>query len=280
MGIAPQFGKHHSGDTTMKRRSFLQSTLTAAGAGAIATRQVASASQGEPSGRDYYELRTYRVTAGKQAALDEYLSTAFIPALGRLGIGPVGVFSEPDGKDNVAVHVLTVFSSADQCASLAARLASDAQYQKAAATFMAATPADKGYNRIESSLLLAFEGMPRLVKTDTTKPRLMNLRIYESHNERAALKKMEMFNNGEFGVFQRAKMPVVFCGQTLIGLHMPCLVYMLAFPDEAGRKAGWSRFGKDDPEWKRLRSMHEYDDKEIVSSITNKILTPTSYSQI
>lgn len=264
----------------MKRRSFLNSALAAAGATAVTTPGPSSAAPAAATGRDYYELRTYHLKAAKQPVLDDYLSKAFIPAMGRLGAGPVGVFSEPDGQDNVSVHVLTVFSSPEQVAAMPALLAADAEYQKAAADFMAAPATDKVYDRIESSLLLAFEGMPRLAKTDTAQPRLMNLRIYESHNERAALKKMEMFNNGEFAVFKRAQMPVVFCAQTLIGLHMPCLVYMLAFPDEARRKAGWGRFGKDDPEWKRLRSMHEYDDKEIVSTITNKILTAASYSQI
>ncbi len=264
----------------MKRRSFLHSALTAAGTSAVATTDASTAAEAGHSARDYYELRTYHLKAAKQPALDEYLSKAFVPAMTRLGAGPVGVFSEPDGAENLAVHVLTVFSSPDQFASVAAHLATDSEYQKAAADFMSATPADRVYDRIESSLLLAFEGMPRLVKPDASQTRIMNLRIYESHNERAALKKMEMFNTGEFKVFERAKMPVVFCAQTLIGLHMPCLVYMLVFPDDAGRKEGWKRFGKDDPEWKRLRSMHEYDDKEIVSSITNKILTPASYSQI
>jgi hypothetical protein len=35
--------------------------------------------------------------------------------------------------------------------------------------------------------------MPRLVRPDASKPRLLNLRVYESHNERAAGKKVEMF---------------------------------------------------------------------------------------
>ena len=57
--------------------------------------------------------------------------------------------------------------------------------------------------RIESSLLTAIDGMPKLDKPDTSKPRLLNLRIYESHNERAGKKKIEMFNKGELAIFRR-----------------------------------------------------------------------------
>ena len=57
------------------------------------------------------------------------------------------------------------------------------------------------YARIESSLLSPFSGMPKLVKPDASKPRLLNLRIYESHNERAGKKKIEMFNKGEIEIF-------------------------------------------------------------------------------
>jgi hypothetical protein len=264
----------------MKRRDFLHSALTAAAATAVTATRSASAAEQAHAGRDWYELRTYSLKTAKQPVLDDYLSKAFIPTMARLGAGPVGVFSEANGGDALLVHVLTVYSSPDQFASVAAKLATDADYLKAAADFLAAPASDPVYERIESSLLLAFEGMPRLMKPDTGKPRLMNMRIYESHNERAALKKMEMFNTGEFAVFQRAKMPVVFCAETIVGPRMPNLTYMLVFPDEAGRKEGWSHFGKNDPDWKRFRSMHEYDDKEIVSKITNKILTPAAYSGI
>ncbi len=262
----------------MKRRDFLQTALTATAAAAAAATTRAAAPAAASSSRDYYELRTYSLKTAKQAMLDEYLSKAFFRGVARLVAGPVGVFSEANGKDVLFVHVLTVFSSPDQIVSLPAHLAADAEHQKAGAEYLAAPASDPAYDRIESSILLALEGMPRLVKPDTSKPRIMNLRVYESHNERAALKKLEMFNTGEFAVFQRAKMPMVFCAQTISGPRMPNLTYMLVFPDDAGRKAGWGRFGKDDPEWKRLRSIHEFDDKEIVSKITNKIVTPASYS--
>jgi len=262
----------------MNRRTFLNASLAVAGA---ATAVGACAEVSAPAGaREYYELRSYTLKPEKQPLLDEYLSKAFIPAAGRLGCGPVGVFTEPPVDGVLTVTVLTVFQTADQFATFAERLGGDAEHQKAGATYLSAAAADPVYLRVESSIIHALSGMPKIVAPDAGKPHIMNLRIYESHNERAGLKKIEMFNEGEFDVFKRAEMPMVLCGQTIIGGKMPNLTYMLTFPDEAGRKAGWGRFGKNDPVWKKFRSMHEYDDKEIVMHITNRILTPTSYSQL
>jgi hypothetical protein len=135
------------------------------------------------------------------------------------------------------------------------------------------------YSRIESSLMVPIEGIPRLEKPDLSKPRLLNLRIYESHNERAAKKKIEMFNKGELAIFRRVGLTPVFFAETVVGPAMLNLTYLLVFPDDAGREAAWSRF-RDDPEWKKLRAIPEYADKEIVSRITNKILSPTTFSEI
>jgi hypothetical protein len=260
----------------MKRRSFLQSSVAALGAAATGATTVDAADA--PAG-EVYELRVYSLAAAKQPVLDRYLGEAFIPVLKRLGIGPVGVFVEKSAPDSLKVYVLIVHPSADRVASLPARLAADDAYRKAAAEYLDAPAPDPVYARIESSLLTPIAGMPKLVRPDASKPRLLNLRIYESHNERAAAKKVEMFNVGELAIFRRVGLTPVMFAQTVVGAAMPNLTYLLVFPDEAGRAAAWSRFGAD-AEWKKLRATPGYADKEIVSRITNKILTPAAYSEI
>ncbi len=259
----------------MKRRSFIQASLATVCSAAA----VAPATAAEPKGKSVYELRTYSLKAAKQPVLETYLEKAFLPALKRLTIGPVGVFVEKLEQEAVKVYVLIVYPSADQVVSLSTRLTADEEYLKAAKDYLAAPPSEAVSSRIESSLMIPIEGMPRLEKPDTSKPRLLNLRIYESHNERAAQKKIEMFNKSELAIFHRVGLTPVFFGQTVIGAALPNLTYMLVFPDEAGRNAAWSRFGDDD-EWKKLKAIPEYADKEIVSHITNTILTPTSFSEI
>jgi len=263
----------------MQRRSFIQSSLATLGAAAGAEAGIAAAARGaETKAGELYELRVYSLKAEKQPILDHYLGQAFIPALKRYGIGPVGV-----GLDQAAAepraYVLIVYPSPEQVATLSARLAADEEYRKAAGDYLAAKASDPVYTRIESSLLTPIAGMPRLAKPDASKPRLLNLRIYESHNERANHKKIEMFNTGELAIFRRVGLAPVFFAESIVGAARPNLTYMLVFPDDAGRNAAWTRF-RGDAEWQRLRAIPEYADKEIVSKITNLILRPTAYSEI
>ncbi|HEY2911304.1 MAG TPA: NIPSNAP family protein [Gemmataceae bacterium] len=257
----------------MERREFVGAS--------IATLCTASSGLAVPADaqRDIYELRTYTLKPDKQPVLDEYLSKALLPALKRMGIGPVGAFTEPPEKDVLRLTVLIVHKSADEVVGLPARLAADEEYRKAAAAYRAARPDDPVYLRIESSLLAAIGGMPKLDKPDASKPRLLNLRVYESHSERAAAKKVEMFEKGELAIFRRVGLTPVFFASALVGAAMPNLTYMLVFPNDDGRKKAWDTFRGDDA-WLKLKAIPEYADKEIVSKITNRILTPTAYSEI
>jgi hypothetical protein len=259
----------------MERRTFVGASVASLCTAAVP----GLAADPKPESGEIYQLRTYSLKPAKQPLLDEYLSRAYIPAVKRLGAGPVGVFTEPPENGLLKLYVLVVQSSADQAASLPARLAADDDYRKAAAAYLAAKPLDPVYTRLQSSLLSAIGGMPKLEKPDTSKPRLMNLRVYESHNERSAAKKIEMFENAELAIFRRVGLTPVFFASTVIGAAMPNLTYMLVFLDEAGRKAAWDRF-RTDADWLKLKAIPEYADKEIVSNITNNVLTPTAYSEI
>ena len=261
----------------MKRRTFVQSSLAALGAVAASERTMTAAEE-KPS--EVYEFRVYSLPTAKQPILDKYLSEAFIPAAHRLGILTVGVFGEPaEKKDAHKTYVLIVHPSVESILGLTSKLAADEGFQKAASGYWDAKATDAAFGRIESSILTPLAGMPRLAKPDTSKPRLLNLRIYESHSERAALKKIEMFNKSEMAIFRKVGLTPVFFAATVAGSAMPNLTYMLVFPDDQERADAWKRFGSDD-DWKKLKAIPEYADKEIVSRITNKILTPAAYSEI
>src|SRR4029453_566024 len=81
--------------TTMQhsRRAFLTSTLAASAATAISTAGLRAAVA--PAGREYYDLRAYRLKPGAATSvLDGYFEKALLPALDRRGIRSVGVFTE------------------------------------------------------------------------------------------------------------------------------------------------------------------------------------------
>lgn len=243
-----------------------------------------------------YELRTLTLAADKLPALDAYLEKALIPAVTRHGAGPVGVFTETESTDRdilsgkqttttlltgkVRVFVLIVHPGSASVGALASQLETDEAYQQAAKPFLAALPTEPVVLQQETALFLALPGMPTLERPDRTKPRLFNLRTYASHNDRAAAKKREMFQaGGELAIFRRVGLTPVFFASSLAGPAMPNLTYLLVFPDDAGRTEAWGRFVKD-PAWVKLKAEPGFADKEILSGITNRLLTPRPYSEL
>ena len=269
----------------MKRRSFLTSSIAASAFASSAPNRYLLGSQGSGAGKapEYYELRRYRLLRGPQVKLaHDFLGQALAPALNRLGIGPVGIFDVEIGPESPAVYVLMPCVSLEALVTAESRLNGDAEYLKAGAAFVNAPAQQPAYVRLESSLMVAFEGMPRLKVPPTTaehRARIFELRTYESPTPQDHLRKVEMFNIGEFQVFDKAGLWQVFYGDTLIGSRLPNLTYMLCFEDFADRGKKWEAF-RSAPEWKTLSSSPRYAFEEIVSNITNVILTPAPYSQI
>ena len=109
--------------------------------------------------------------------------------------------------------------------------------------------------------------------------RLFEVRMYESNNSGTLRKKVKMFNDGEIGAFQRAGGQPVFFGETFVGARQPNLTYMLSYEDLAGRDKVWKAFGAD-PEWQRLRTTPGLSDADIVSNISNYLVSPLAFSQI
>jgi hypothetical protein len=283
----------------MQRRQFIQaSAQTTALASAAACGLAHAASAAPPNAdRELYEWRTYRFDESgkpvegkervfappspayyqaKHNALHEYLRSACLPAWQRLGLGPVGVFTEVGPEAGPSIHVLLTYPDAASLASSREALESDAQYHKAAAKHVAAKRDDPAFERIESSLMLAFASAPKIT-TPAKKPRVLELRTYENHNEDRARAKVAMFNDGEIGIFPKCGFENVFFGETLIGAGLPSLKYMLAAPDLAANEAGWKTFLQH-PDFLRMNADPKYAD--TFPNITKLYLQPTDYSQV
>ena len=265
---------------SMNRRNFL--TTSAALAVVAGTKNVTGAS-GENSDKkqEYYELRVYQTkSADKKKKVESYLEKALIPALGRMRIDRIGVFTNMDKPDDYSVYVLIPFPTLDIFAGMNPILQRDKEYLLAAKDHFAALKDDPVFTRINSKLYKAFEGIPVIEmpgQTAENKPRIFELRIYESHTEEKAALKVDMFNSGEIQVMRDTELAPVFFGEALIGDDVPNLAYMLSASDRETHEAHWSIFG-DHPEWIRMREMPKY--KDTVSKITNFFLKPTAYSQI
>ncbi len=259
----------------MNRREFL-TTSGAAGMAGMSSLAVGAGA----GGREYFEFRQYRLhTGSKKNQVGNFLRQVGIPALNRIGIGPVGVFTATYGPSDPTLYVMLVHKSLESVLTSSERLLADDKFRNT--DFAGASLSDTAYVRMESSLMVAFEGMPQLSvpkqKTEG-KSRIFELRTYESHSIKASKKKIEMFNEGgEIAVFNKTGLAPVFFGETIVGPQMPNLTYMLVFDNLTDRDAKWKVFGGS-PEWKKLSGDPQY--KGTVSNITDFILKPTGYSQI
>ena len=233
---------------------------------------------------EYYELRAYRLRRGPMGKrLDDYLRAALVPAAGRAGCGPVGVFNVTLGLHNPSVYVLIPHPTLDSFAGLAAKLDADAEYRKAAEPFLALPPTDPPYDRLDVKLMRAFPHLPRLevpAAAAAKQPRIFELRTYRSHGEPAGRKKVEMFDTaGEIAIFRRTGLTPVLFASDLTGDGLPSLTYLLTYPDMAAREKAWATF-RADPEWAKLRTTPGFTDAEIVTGIDNQVLAPAEYSQV
>lgn len=263
----------------MDRRHFLSGSLAVSAAGMSGVNPQLPAG----STREFYQIRRYGLRSGPQLELTEaYFNNALIPALGRMGHGPIGAFKLDIGPETPAFILVIPGPSAGPLVALDLRLREDKEFLLAAAPFWNAPDTEPAFLRVEVSLLAAFLGWPKLTPpapaSGKTK-RIFQLRTYESPSDRDHVRKVEMFHSGEFEIFKAAGFHPVFFGDTLIGTRLPNLSYMLSFSDLAELEAKWDVF-RNDSAWKKLSADPRFAFEPIVDNITNLVLSPLDCSQI
>ncbi|WP_147203232.1 NIPSNAP family protein [Segetibacter aerophilus] len=266
----------------MKRRSFVKASMLTGSLTGLSA-MVAKASEKDffaKSSPEFYELRVYTLkNSAQQKLVEDYFQNAAIPALNRLGSKNIGVFTEQKPEGQSKLYAVIPFNSAKDFMDITDKLAKDTTYQQAGAAYLNAPAKEPAYDRIQSSFLKAFSGMPK-IQVPENKSRIFELRRYESASEAAGKKKIDMFDNvGEIAIFKRVGLTPVFFGETIIGEMRPNLTYMLTFDDMAEHDKNWKAFGSD-PEWARIKAIPGYEDANIVSRITRTFLVPTSFSQV
>lgn len=264
----------------MQRRQFLTASLATS---AAALMRDATAQKSMTQSREFYLIRRYQLQSGPQTKLTEsYFNDALIPALNRMGMNPIGAFALKFGPETPRYYLLIPSHSVEALATLDLHLAQDAEFMEHAAPFWNAPATAPAFQRIENSLLAAFEGWPRIIPPDLAtekSKRIFQLRTYESASDQDHVRKVEMFHSGEFEVFKNAGCHPVFFGDTLVGPRLPNLTYMLSFASMEDLDKGWDAFSAD-PAWKKLTASPRFNFEQIVSNISNQILSPLAASQI
>jgi hypothetical protein len=256
----------------MRRRDFVAATAAAG---------MASATPADTPKNAIFQLVYFYMRTGSEVdRTTQYLNNVFLPAAKRAGLGPVGFFSPVIGERSPYILSLASYPSFASIETVHGKFAEDKEFEKGWDSYN--NISDPAYVRMESTLLRAFDSMPAIETPPTDAKRaarIFELRTYESVNEKASRRKIQMFSDGEIGVFRRLGMAPVFFGQTVVGRNLPSLTYMLAFDDLASRERLWRSFGAD-PEWQKLRAQPGLSDAEIVSNISNAILRPLPFSPI
>ena len=261
----------------MKRRNFL------AGLGPLAIAPMvsyANANQTDQVSGQYLEWIRYTLPNRADKRVELYYEEAAVPALNKLGINDIGVFNVMYGPNDPSMYVLIPHDSIDSLLSYQKKLLDDGTYMEAGKEYLESLFSNPAYARVERGLMKAFAGMPKVEspKKSIGDQRILELRIYESHNYLKGLKKIDMFNNaGEIQIFKDTGLTPVFFGETIFGQLMPNLTYMVAFKDMADRDKNWRVFGGS-PEWAAIKDLEQY--KDTVSNITDIILRPARCSQI
>ena len=268
----------------MKRREFIMTAGLAAMAGA----GCATVPSGKPTAgtsQKLLQLRTYSfANEAKLKIFADFIAQSMIPAMNRAGVTPVGAFrvmkadNPKTEADELIIRILLQFTDAVSMVTLSKRLMTDATFAAASQAVLGTPMKDPVYLRFETQLLLAFPQCPAIETPTSAADRVLQLRIYESHNCERAARKVEMFNEGgEIALFRRLGMKPVFFGSSIAGTKMPNLHYMVGFENPAAQEAGWKKF-RTDPEWLKLSKDPKY--KDTVSNITNLVMRPLPGSQV
>ncbi|HEY3742315.1 MAG TPA: NIPSNAP family protein [Bryobacteraceae bacterium] len=262
----------------MTRRKFVPAAAAAA-AGVALKGQTKG-----PAKPCVYELRiVHQRNSGdrQRERMNSLLLDATVPALEKYGAGPFGFFSSTVAPVGPFLVALISYPSLAAMEEIRGRMNADARYAKQIEAFNAMP--GLAYERIDSSLLRAFPAVPaiEIPPSEVGRPgRLFELRTYESNNSTTLRRKIKMFEEGgEIGIFRKVGMQVIFFAETIVGQNMPSLTYMLAYDDMAARERLWKAFGSD-PDWKKLRGEPGLSDAEIVSNISNILLSPLAFSPI
>src|ERR1700683_5746375 len=168
----------------MDRRNFVSTSLAVSALSFAGSAPGAGQGGAAAATAEYYDLRRYQLTSGPGTKLtDSYFGDALIPALNRLGIGPVGAFSVYFGPETPAYYLLMPASKLETLVTADLALAKDPLVVKAGAPFWEGPAGPPTFTQIESSLLRAFEGYPRVTppaSAATKGKRIYQLRQYES----------------------------------------------------------------------------------------------------
>lgn len=230
--------------------------------------------------QEFYELRTYKIdSAENHKTVMNYIMYSYKPALENMGLERIGVFVNAKDQNDFSIYMVIPFEDIEDYTNRSDKLFSDYSYMNSARNFFDTPIKTPPYTRIESSFFKAFSGMPIMEIpqfAQDKKPRIFEMRIYESHNEEKAMLKRDMFNvDKEIQLMRDLKMGPVFFGECLSGHNAPNLTYFLSAESFEDSQEYWKVF-RGHPRWLKMKAIERY--KDTVSKIISVFLKPANCS--
>ncbi len=220
--------------------------------------------------------RMHNTPEDQPKRVSTYLEDGLAPALSRAGAKLVGAFSTIIGPESPCFVTVVQHASLAAMEDTLTKLKADREHHQAVEKLGAGSGLP--FVRVDSSLLRSFDVLPEPRIVASTQPgRVFELRQYDSQTFATLARKVGMFNDAEAKLFESLGFKPVFFGETVIGSNQPNLMYMLSYDNMAARDKLWQSFGSS-PEWKKLSGEPALKDSEIVANISNRILSPLSFS--
>ena len=270
----------------MDRRNFLSGSLVAS-ALSLATTVDSPAQAGstaDTSAPEYMDLRRYHLANGPGVKLTTaFFAEALIPALNRLGIGPVGAFSVYFGPDSPSYYLLMPSSRLETLVTADLELAKDDVFMKSAAPFWDAPASTPPTFASRVPYCGRSRDIPRSLRPPPPQPRENASINFASISRRPTWitsARWRCFIKVSLAFSRRPALREFFTRMHWSGPNLPNLTYMLSFPDMASLEADWEKFSAD-PDWKQLSADPKFNlDPPTVSNITSLVLHPLACSQV
>jgi hypothetical protein len=261
----------------MQRRQFLAGTAGAAVTMANAQTPTSTKKQA------FFELQYFysrNTMSDQKTHLTDWLTKQLLPAVQKAGFTPAGLFTSNIGPNAPFYLMISSFASLSDWEASKEKLAAVDGFSAASESFYGQSSLP--FERCEVRLLKAFPGFPQIEAPPAPAKggHLFELRTYESNTPLSLKKKIGMFEQGgEIDIFRKTGVNPVFFGETIAGPSMPNLTYMTWYDSLAAREEAWKKFVSS-PEWQKLRVQPGYSDGEVVSNISNLLLSPVAGSPI
>ncbi len=222
-----------------------------------------------------YELRTYFAEQGKLDTLHARFRDHALGLFEKHGMKNVGYWVPLENTDNSLIYLLEYPSRASRDASWEGFMA-DADWKTA---YAESTKDGKLVSKVVTEFLGKTDYSPALLIVRESPTRLFELRRYttnpgklETLDARFRDHTVELFTkHGITNLIYTHPLPDQTGQETT-------LVYFVAHPDEAARKASFDAF-RVDPRWQKARETSELNGKILIKNgVQSILLQPTDYS--